>query len=83
MCTIGDVLSAALPNALLIQSESIIASNPEVSYDESTLSDDQFIVIEALQKEPRLTVDKNTFKVLKPLLDSHLITNSQKAIQEV
>ena len=58
MCAIGDVLSAALPNALLLQSESIIALHPEVSFDENTLTDDQFIVIEALQQEPRLTVDE-------------------------
>ena len=90
MCAMGDVLSAALPNALLLQSESIIALHPEVSYDESTLTDDQFIVIEALQQEPRLTVDevrsilnkKNTFKVLKPLLDAHLITTSQELVQK-
>lgn len=90
MCAIGDVLSAALPNALLLQSESIIALHPEVSFDENTLTDDQFIVIEALQQEPRLTVDevhsilhnKNTFKVLKPLLDAHLITTSQELVQK-
>ena len=50
MCALGEVLSAALPSALLLQSESIISMHPDAKISEDLLSDDQFLVIEALQQ---------------------------------
>ena len=90
MCTLGEVLSAALPSALLLQSESIISIHPEAQIDESSLSDDQFLVIEALGQQARLKVEdlhallnrKHTFKVLKPLLDAKIITTNHELIQK-
>ena len=53
----GEVLSAALPSALLLQSESIISMHPDAEINEELLSDDQFLVVEALQQEARLKVE--------------------------
>ena len=90
MCALGEVLSAALPSALLLQSESIISIHPDAEINEELLSDDQFLVVEALQQEARLKVEdvhavlnkKNTLKILKPLLDEKIITTSQELIQK-
>ena len=90
MCALGEVLSAALPSALLLQSESVISMHPDAEINEELLSDDQFLVVEALQQEARLKVEdvhavlnkKNTLKILKPLLDEKIITTSQELIQK-
>lgn len=90
MCALGEVLSAALPSALLLQSESVISMHPDAEINEELLSDDQFLVVEALQQEARLKVEdvqallnkKNILKILKPLLDAKIITTSQKLIQK-
>jgi len=90
MCSVGEVLSAALPSAFLLQSESVLSLHPDVSIDNQQLTDDQYLVVEALQQEPRLTVDqvhsilnkKNVLKILKPLFDAHLITTNQELVQK-
>ena len=90
MCALGEVLSTALPSALLLQSESVISMHPDAEINEELLSDDQFLVVEALQQEARLKVEdvhavlnkKNTLKILKPLLDEKIITTSQELIQK-
>ncbi len=90
MCAIGEVLSAALPNAFLLQSASIIALHPKATFDENHLTDDQFLVIEALQQESRLSVEevhsilnkKNTFRILNPLLDANILTTSQELVEK-
>ena len=50
MCTLGEVVKAALPSAFLLESETIIYKN-ETFYDESILQDDEFLIFEALQHQ--------------------------------
>lgn len=56
MCSEGDIMNASLPSYLKLESESIITLNEEIEIDESALSDDEFILIEALKSK----VAKNT-----------------------
>jgi len=55
MCTLGEVLRAALPSALLLESETLIVRNPSFE-DESTLSDDAFLIFEALAHQKELKI---------------------------
>jgi primosomal protein N' (replication factor Y) len=81
MCTLGDIVRAALPSAFLLESESIIKLNSESEIEDSTLKDDEFLVVEALQYQSSLKVDeicsildkKNVLPVLKRLLDKNII----------
>ena len=81
MCTLGDIVRAALPSAFLLESESIIKLNSEIEIEDSTLKDDEFLVVEALQYQSSLKVDeicsildkKNVLPVLKRLLDKNII----------
>lgn len=53
MCTGGEVMNAALPAALKMQSETKVSRNPELIVEESDLREDEFIVYDLLlQKEP-------------------------------
>lgn len=49
MCTIGEVMSAALPSYLKLESETYLAMNDDVPIEEHDLSDDEFMVLQALQ----------------------------------
>lgn len=57
MCTQGEILRASLPAALMIESQSVLVKK-EVSKDQlAALSDTQYLVYEALQKQS-LTLDE-------------------------
>jgi primosomal protein N' (replication factor Y) len=67
MCSIGDVYRGALPSALLLESETIISQKANQFVDESQLSDDEFLVYEALQNQSSLKVqDIMAMQQLKP-----------------
>jgi len=55
MCSLGDVYRAALPSAFLLESETIVYKNDAFS-DEMSLSDEEFLIFEALQHQSQLTV---------------------------
>ncbi|NVK28317.1 MAG: primosomal protein N' [Flavobacteriia bacterium] len=48
MCSMGEVMNAALPAAFKMQSETKVSRNPELEFDESELKDDEFQVYELL-----------------------------------
>ena len=56
MCTIGEVFRAAIPSALLLESETVILKKEQAIVEEKTLSDDEFLVFEALQHQSSLSV---------------------------
>lgn len=51
MCAEGEVMNASLPSYLKLESEQIVTLNPEADIDESKLSDEEFILIEALRSK--------------------------------
>ena len=89
MCAIGDVYRGAMPSALLLESETIISQKPAVFVDESQLSDDEFLIYEALQHQTSLKVQdimsilnkKNIFPVIQKLVDKNILV-LQEEVQE-
>ena len=89
MCAIGDVYRGAMPSALLLESETLISQKQDVFVDESLLSDDEFLVYEALQQQSSLKVQdiiailnkKNIFPVIQKLIDKNILV-LQEEIQE-
>lgn len=81
MCTLGDVMRAALPSAYLLESETIITKNTAININESILSDDEFLVYEALQQQSSLKIHdisnildkKNVIPVIKRLIEKEAI----------
>ena len=55
MCALGDVYRAALPSAFLLESETIVYKNEAFS-NEDILSDNEFLIFEALQHQSQLTI---------------------------
>jgi primosomal protein N' (replication factor Y) len=89
MCALGDVYRGAIPSALLLESETVITRKNEVFVDESLLSDDEYLVYEALQQQSSLKVQdiisilnkKNIFPVIQKLIDKNILV-LQEEIQE-
>ncbi len=89
MCSIGDVYRGAIPSALLLESETVISQKTNTMADTSLLSDDEFLVYEALQQQSALKVQdiisilnkKNIFPVIQKLIDKNLVV-LQEEIQE-
>lgn len=81
MCTLGEVIRAALPSAFLLESETIVHLVPEVVVEDSKLGDDEFMVYEALTHQSELHLNdirslldrKNVVGVIQKLLQRGVI----------
>ncbi|MBQ4822511.1 primosomal protein N' [Aquimarina sp. MMG016] len=90
MCTRGEVMRAALPSAFLLESETIILKNDQVSIDDSLLKDDEFLIYEALQHQSLLRIQevmnivskKNVLPVIKRLLEKEIITVQEEIYEQ-
>lgn len=81
MCGIGDVYRGAFPTGLLLESETMISRKPEVVVNDSELSDEEFLIYEALHHQNSLKVQeiasilnkKNILPILQKLMDKDVI----------
>ncbi|HVW97000.1 MAG TPA: primosomal protein N' [Mucilaginibacter sp.] len=85
MCTLGEVMNAALPSALKLASETKIRLNKEHDFDKSELHDKEFMIVEALDLQQELTVSdvakllgqKTVMPILKHLFEKNIIHISE------
>ena len=79
MCTIGEVFRSAMPSAFLLESETLILKNEKGGFNENELTDDEFLVFEALQHQSMLKVHEVSAivdrKNILPILNSLLVKN--------
>ncbi|WP_343617742.1 primosomal protein N' [Flavobacterium sp.] len=81
MCSIGDVYRGAFPTGLLLESETIVTTKPDTLVNDSELSDDEFLIYEALQHQSSLRVQdivsilnkKNIFPILQKMISKDII----------
>ena len=89
MCSIGDVFRGAIPSALLLESETVISQKQDVFVDESQLSDDEFLIYQALQQQTSLKVQdiiailnkKNIFPILQKLIDKNILVLQEEMLE--
>ena len=90
MCAIGDVYRGAMPSALLLESETIISQKHSVTIEEAELTDDEFLVYQALQHQSSLRIQditailnkKNVFPVIQKLIDKQVLVLHEE-VQEL
>ena len=90
MCAIGDVYRGAMPSALLLESETIISQKQSVIIEEAELTDDEFLVYQALQHQSSLRIQditailnkKNVFPVIQKLIDKQVLVPHEE-VQEL
>ncbi|WP_270088323.1 replication restart helicase PriA [Sphingobacterium sp. SYP-B4668] len=86
MCTLGEVMQAALPAALKLASETKIIAADSDRVDKSELSDKEYMIIEALEIAGELSVSdivkllgqKTVFPILKQLFDRGFLQISEE-----
>ena len=90
LCTLGEVMQAALPSALKLASETKVTLNPDTQYDKSTLTDKEFLLLDALEIQPVLAISeivkildqKTVFPILRALFDKGMITISEELTEK-
>ncbi|AWI26980.1 replication restart helicase PriA [Flavobacterium pallidum] len=82
MCAIGDVYRGAMPSALLLESETLISLKGDSYFEKDNLSDQEFLVYQALMHQSSLKVaeimsllnKKNIFPVLRKMMENNVIS---------
>lgn len=90
MCAEGDVLKAALPGAFLLESESIVELAKGANVEEAELEDEEYLVIEALQRQSSVKIqevmkilDKKTvLPVINALVQKGLVVLNQEIYEQ-
>ncbi|WP_426667800.1 replication restart helicase PriA [Mucilaginibacter sp. McL0603] len=86
MCNVGEVMNAALPSALKLASETKIELNKDFEIDKSSLHDKEYLIVEALEIQPELTVgdivkllgQKTVMPILKLMFEKNIIHISEE-----
>lgn len=56
LCNLGEVMNAAVPSALKLNSESTIVINPYSSFDKNELSDKEYLIVEAIEIQKSISI---------------------------
>ena len=87
MCAEGEVMKAALPSAFLLESETVVELNKEGEFDEDQLTDQEFLIVEALQNQSLLKIQEVMQilekKTVLPVLNSLVAKNAIIVNQEL
>lgn len=89
MCSLGDVLRAALPKAFLLESETLVLKN--AAFDQvSILNDDEYLIWEALEHQSKLKIQdigkildrKGVLSIVNSLLSKEVIEVKEEIYEQ-
>ena len=86
LCNIGEVMNAALPSALKLASETKVTLNADFPFDKSSLNVKEFLIVDALDLQPELTVgdiakllgQKTVMPILRALFEKNIVHISEE-----
>ncbi len=89
LCTLGEIMIAALPSAMKLTSETKLLLNPNFDFDYTQLQDNEYLVTEALELQGELKLNevqkilekKNVYYLVKSLLDKGVIILEEELIE--
>ncbi len=81
MCTLGEVMNAAIPVGLKLESETKIRRNLSTEIDWSTLKDEEYLLLEALEFQTEISIAEagkilqlqNPLRIIKHMLERDFI----------
>lgn len=90
MCNEGEVLRAAVPSAFLLESETIVQLYQDIEVEDAGLTDDEFLLYEALQRQTALKIEdiiqildkKTVLPVIKTLVEKKVVVVNQEIYQQ-
>ena len=89
LCTLGEVMVAALPSGLKLSSETKILIHPDFDESNSELDDKEFLIVEALDNQSALSLEeiehildqKTIFPVIKGMIDKGVVITEEEVKQ--
>ncbi len=86
LCSLGEVMAAALPSALKLASETKIKLHPDFSGDVTILNERELSIAEALVRQEQMTVDEvaktvniqKIIPVIKSLVDKRVVITDEE-----
>jgi primosomal protein N' (replication factor Y) (superfamily II helicase) len=90
LCTIGEVMAAALPSALKLQSETKIQLHPDFNKEQVLADEREYIITEALLNKKQLSIAevsrllslKQVMPVIKSLLSRNVIEIAEEMVDK-
>jgi primosomal protein N' (replication factor Y) len=90
MCSLGEIVKAALPSAFLLESETIIKLASENNQAEETLSDEEYMVYEALQHQSSIHINqvrsildkKNVVSIIQKLFEKGIVEIEETVFEQ-
>lgn len=90
MCSLGEVFRAAFPNHFLLESETIIRMKSLDDVNESEMSDDEYLVFQALKIQTSLTINevsqilnkKKVIPVIEKLMQSNVLQLEDEIVEK-
>ena len=90
MCYLGEVMQVALPSALKLSSESKIMLSENFELDSMVLSDNEYLIVEALQIQPQLTITevskiigyKKVMPLIKTMIEKKIVVMQEELQQK-
>ena len=90
MCTEGEVLRAAIPSAFLLESETVVQLLKGVEVQDEELTDDEFMLFEALQQQSLLKINeiiqlldkKTVLPVINSLVEKNVVAVNQEIYEQ-
>ena len=90
MCTVGEVMKAALPGAFLLESETLIELEKSFDLEEANLNDQEYLIVEALQRQSSLKINevmqlldkKSVLPVINSMVAKKILIINQEIFQQ-
>jgi primosomal protein N' (replication factor Y) len=88
-CNLGEVMNMALPSGLKLSSETKLVANPAYSGDFSELSDDAFMIAEAISIQNELDIAtiqdilqrKSIYPIIRQLIDLGIVSIQETLVE--
>ncbi len=89
VCSLGEIMIAALPSSYRLSSETIILRE-NIQIESLELSDDEYLILEALELRNSLSVNdirsilqkKNVLRLIKSMMDKKLLTITESLSEQ-
>lgn len=90
MCSLGEVIKAALPSSFLLESETIVKLVQGKEINETLLDDEEFLVYEALQHQSSIHINgvrsildkKNVVSVIQKLMEKGVVEVEETVFEQ-